>query len=113
MSTGDPDFDAQIARVVFDAVDHPEIRFVSTDLAVTGANTADVTGALTFHGVTQPVTLRVVYNGGAFDLLRDADVVGFSATGELDRTAFGADAYVNLGVGAEVAFRIEAEFLKP
>ena len=112
VSTGDPDFDAQIARVVFDAVDHPEIRFVSTAVVVTGANSADVTGDLTLKGVTAPVTLQVVYNGGAFDILRNADVVGFSASGSIDRAAFGADAYVNLGVGAEVTLTIEAEFLK-
>lgn len=112
VSTGMPDFDAQIARAVFDAEDHPEIRFVSTAVTVTGENTAQVTGDLTFRGVTAPATLDVTYNGGANDPIRGADVVGFSATGTLDRTAFGADAYVNFGVGAVVELQIEAEFLK-
>ncbi|MGD2133580.1 MAG: YceI family protein [Maricaulaceae bacterium] len=112
VSTGDPDFDAQIAQAVFGAETYPEIRFASTGVAVTGEASAEVTGDLTFRGVTAPVTLDVTYNGGANDPLRRADVIGFSATGAVDRTAFGATAYVNFGVGAEVELQIEAEFLK-
>jgi polyisoprenoid-binding protein YceI len=112
VSTGDPAFDAQIADVVLDAARHPEIRFRSTAVEVTGPNAARVTGDLSFHGVTAPVTLDVVYNGGAHDTLRGADVVGFSATGEIDRTAFGAGAYLNFGVGPVVSLAIEVEFLK-
>jgi polyisoprenoid-binding protein YceI len=112
VSTGNPDFDSQVADVVFNAGSHPEIRFVSTSVEVTGENRARVTGDLTFHGVTAPAVLDVVYNGGAHDPLRRADVVGFSATGTIDRTVFGADAYTNFGVGEEVELLIEAEFLK-
>lgn len=112
VSTGDPEFDAQVASAVLDAATYPTIRFTSTTVEVTGANTARVTGDLIFHGVTAPATLAVTYNGGANDPLRGADVVGFSATGEIDRTAFGADAYVNFGVGPVVTLQIEAEFLK-
>jgi polyisoprenoid-binding protein YceI len=112
VSTGDPEFDAQVARVVFDTDNHPTIRFASTAVELTGPGSARVTGDLTLRGVSAPVTLEVVYNGGDFDPLRRADVIGFSATGSLDRTAFGADAYVNFGVGPSVDFVIEAELLK-
>lgn len=112
VSTGDPDFDAQVAGAVFDAAAYPTIRFTSTAVEVTGPNTARVTGDLVFRGVSAPATLDVTYNGGATDPLRGADVVGFSATATIDRTAFGADAYVNFGVGATVELLIEAEFLK-
>lgn len=112
ISTGDLEFDAQIARAVFDAENHPEIRFTSTAAQVTGATTGRVTGDLMFKGVTAPVTLDVTFNGAGFDALRRADVAGFSATGVLDRTVFNAGVYTNFGVGAEVALQIEAEFLK-
>jgi polyisoprenoid-binding protein YceI len=112
VSTGNPDFDAQIADVVFDTSRYPTIRFVSTQVDVTGPNTARVTGDLAFHGMTAPLVLDVAYNGGAFDPLRGADVIGFSAKGSLDRTVFGADAYVNFGVGPTVDLQIEAELLK-
>jgi polyisoprenoid-binding protein YceI len=112
VSTGDPEFDAQVARIVLDAEAHPTIRFRSTSVEATGPASGRVTGDLSFRGVTAPVTLDVAYNGGANDPLRGADVVGFSATGTLDRTTFGADAYVNFGVSAVVELQIEAEFLK-
>jgi polyisoprenoid-binding protein YceI len=112
VDTGNPDFDHQIADVVFKASQYPEIRFTSTKVEQTGANTARVTGNLTFHGATAPATLDVVYNGGARDTLRNADVIGFSATGTIDRTKYGADAYVNFGVGKDVDLEIQAELLK-
>jgi polyisoprenoid-binding protein YceI len=112
VSTGDPAFDAQVADVVFDATRFATIGFRSTAVEVTGPASARVTGDLTFHGVTAPATLDVTYNGGAHDPLRGADVIGFSATATLDRTAFGADAYVNFGVGERVELLIEAEFVK-
>jgi len=112
VSTGDPEFDAQIASAVFDADNHPEIRFTATSAVVTGDNQGQVTGDLTFKGVTAPVTLDVIYNGATFDPLRRSNVVGFSATGVIDRSAFGAGAYANFGVGVDVEIRIEAEFLK-
>jgi polyisoprenoid-binding protein YceI len=112
VSTGDPAFDGQIADAVFDAARHPEIRFRSTAVEVTGPNAARVTGELSLRGVIAPTTLEVVYNGGAHDPLRGADVIGFSASGAIDRTAFGADAYINFGVGPVVELAIEAELLK-
>ena len=112
VSTGDALFDDQVARVVFDAADHPEIRFVSTAVEQTEGTSATVTGDLTLKGVTLPLTLAVTYNGGAYDPLRGADVIGFSATGRVDRSLWGADAYVNFGVAPEVDLLIEAEFLK-
>ncbi len=112
VSTGDPDFDAQVADGVLDAGTYPSMRLVSTGVEVTGPNRARLTGDLTLRGVTAPLVLDVIYNGGANDPLRGADVIGFSATGSLDRTLFGADAYVGFGVGPVVTVQIEAEFLK-
>ncbi|MCG8443201.1 MAG: YceI family protein [Caulobacterales bacterium] len=113
-NTGLPDFDEKIATSgdVLDADAHPEIRFTSTDIEVASQTTGRVTGDLTLRGRTYPVTLDVTYNGSAFDPLRGADVVGFSATGALTRSQFGADAWVNFGVGDEVELIIEAEFAK-
>ncbi len=58
-------FLAQLAGPGFlDAGKYPQMSFRSTKVAPTGADSADVTGDLTLHGVTRPVTLKVVYNGG-------------------------------------------------
>ena len=47
-----------------DAAQYPEIAFRSTDVERTGPNTARITGDLTLHGVTKPVTLEARFNGG-------------------------------------------------
>jgi polyisoprenoid-binding protein YceI len=43
----------------FDAAKYPTITFVSTGFAKSGAGSYSVTGNLTMHGVTKPVTLAV------------------------------------------------------
>jgi polyisoprenoid-binding protein YceI len=95
----------------FDAERFPQARFRSTAIAVGGANKGAMTGDLTLHGVTRPVTLDVVFNGGARDILRGGYVVGFSARGSIDRSAFGVDAFDGI-VGDAVAIEIEAEFVR-
>lgn len=47
-----------------DAATFPQITFTSTSVTLTGPNSANVTGDLTLHGVTRPITLEVTYNGG-------------------------------------------------
>jgi polyisoprenoid-binding protein YceI len=76
-----------------------------------------VTGDLTLHGVTLPVTLAVTYNGGygATDFDPAGARIGFSVTGSLMRSAFGMGFGVpapgtEFGVGDEVKIIIEAEF---
>lgn len=95
----------------FDANAYPQAVFRSTSIETTGENTGRVTGDLTLHGVTAPVTLDVTFNGGGRDILRGAYVVGFSAHGTIDRTAFGVDRFSGI-VGDQVDIEIEAEFLR-
>jgi len=47
----------------FDADEYPAMTFKSTKVALTGTNQADMTGDLTLHGVTKPVTLHVTFLG--------------------------------------------------
>lgn len=72
----------------FDVEQFPTITFKSTGLAMTSASEGVLTGDLTMHGVTKPVTLAVVFNGAVKDPWGN-DKIGFSATGKLDRTEFG------------------------
>ncbi len=46
---------------------YPEAKFVSTAVKSTGDKTADVTGDLTLHGVTKPVTFKATFNGEGKD----------------------------------------------
>jgi polyisoprenoid-binding protein YceI len=97
----------------------PQMTFTSTSVAVTGANTADVTGDFTLRGVTKPVTLAMTFNGGWRGIPQDPHArIGFSAKGVLRRSDFGIDYGVpapgsTAGVSDEVTIAIEAEFIGP
>jgi polyisoprenoid-binding protein YceI len=102
-----------------DGATYPQITFTSTNVTLTGENTADVTGDFTLHGVTKPLTLAVTYNGGWGDMQMDAGArIGFSATGSFNRSDFGI-AYgipapgTTMGVSDKVEIILETEFSKP
>ena len=93
----------------FDVARYPQARFESRTIEVTGANTGRVTGDLTLHGMTRPVTLDVTFNGGGESLLTGRYTLGFAAAGTISRSAFGLGAYAP-AVGDEVVLEIHAEF---
>ena len=96
----------------FKADSFPKARFTSTEVLVTGDNRGQVEGELTLRGVTQPVTLDVTFNGGARDLIRgNAYIVGFSASGTIDRTDFGINNLSGV-ITNKVEINIEAEFVR-
>lgn len=79
-----------------------------------------MTGDLTLHGVTRPVTLRVRFNGGyaGHPLDPGGARIGFSATGTVFRSDFGIvlgipEPGTTIGVGDAVSIRIETEFVNP
>ena len=112
------DFNALIEGPDFlDAAQFPTITFTSTAITLTGEKTADVTGDLTLHGITKPVTLQVTYNGGwgAMPMDPAGARIGFSATGSLNRSDFGMGYGLpapgtTMGVWDEVNIEIETEF---
>lgn len=102
-----------------DAAHFPQITFRSTAIESTGANTARITGDLTLHGVTKPVTLEATYNGGYPGHAMDPNArIGFSAHGTFKRSDFGV-AYgvpapgTTMGVSDDVEVIIETEFTGP
>ncbi len=111
--------DELMGKSFFDAAAFPAITFTSTRVEMTGANTAKITGNLTLHGVTRPVTLDATFNGGYPGMDMDPQArIGFSARGQLKRSDFGISFGIpapgsNLGVGDAVDFQIETEMLGP
>lgn len=83
-----------------DAAAYPAMAYESTGVGVDGGGWA-VRGLLTVHGVTAPVTLRLVEGrptpGGC----------AFTATARVDRTAFGVDRVVGF-IGRHLDVTIEA-----
>lgn len=112
VSTGDVTFDTKIATDTsyFDAGAFPEITFESTSIVVTSDTTGDITGDLTFLGVTQPVTLSTTFNGVADSFMKPGRTIGFDATGSFKRSDFGLTHLLNLGIGDEITLDISVEF---
>jgi polyisoprenoid-binding protein YceI len=94
---------------MLDVTRYPEIRFVSTRFERTGESRGTLTGDLTIHGVAQPVTLDVTFNGFARDPLTKKDTLGFSADGRFSRAKFGLSTWYP-AVGDDIHVRIQAEF---
>lgn len=90
---------------------YPTATFVSTAVNVGDGQHGTVTGDLTLHGVTKPVTLDVTFNGVGSGMMPTQVRTGFSATTTIKRSDFGVSKYVPL-VGDEVTLNIEVEFEK-
>ncbi|VFU09432.1 YceI family protein [Methylocella tundrae] len=93
----------------FDAAKFPDITFKSVKVVETGKGTGKLTGDLTFHGVTKPVTLAVTFNDAGVNPLNKKYTAGFNATGSIKRSDFGVKTYLPL-IGDEVDLIISAGF---
>lgn len=96
----------------FDVATYPTLTYKSTAVKKTGENTATVTGDLTLHGVTKPVTLEVTLaKAGPHPVDNTKIMAGFSARGTLKRSDFGMT-YGLPVLGDEVELIIETEAIK-
>lgn len=95
----------------FDAGKFPAITFTSTKVTPTGPDSATITGDLTLHGVTKPVTLTAHFIGAGANPLSKKYTIGFDATGTVKRSDFGVTKYVPL-IGDEVELSLHAAFEK-
>jgi polyisoprenoid-binding protein YceI len=95
----------------FDASKYPTITFKSTRVETTGENSLKITGDLTVHGVTKPVTLNATVNKiGVFEIpgVIKAQAAGFDATTVIKRSDFGVTKYVP-AVSDEIPVRISLD----
>lgn len=118
LATGDEQRDGHLKSPdFFNAAEHPEMIFKSTRVAVTEPGELAVTGDLTIHGVTQPVTFAVE---GPSAPARDPwgnTRIGLSATAKINRRDFGLtwNAALETGgvvVGEEVTITLDVEFIQ-
>ena len=72
----------------FDAQQYPTLNFKSTSLTKIKGNRYKLTGNLTLHGITKPVTLNVVLNGTVTNPMNKKVTTGFSIKGVLKRSDF-------------------------
>src|SRR3546814_3897744 len=60
----------------FDAAKFPTLSFTSTNVRPTSATTADITGDLTVHGMTRPVTFKTNFTGQGPNPMSKAAKIG-------------------------------------
>jgi polyisoprenoid-binding protein YceI len=99
-----------------EAEKYPTLEYRSTGLKSAHGNEFTLTGELTVKGVTQPVELHVELEGVGRSPYGN-DVFGFSATGEIDREAFGLTYNMVLEtggvmIGKTVKLEIEGEAIR-
>lgn len=95
----------------FGADANPTVTFESTQVEVTGEDTARITGDLTMNGVTKPVVLEASLNRKAQHPMAGKPWIGFDATTTIKRSEFDMGMFAP-AVGDEVALMISVEAMK-
>jgi polyisoprenoid-binding protein YceI len=109
IDTHDNAFDKQIAGY-FEADKYPTITFVSTGLTGGADGKGTVTGDLTFHGVTKPVTLDVTFDGAGHGITPIGTRLGFSGSTRIKRSDFGVSNMLQYASDdVDVIFEVEFE----
>lgn len=114
LSTGNAERDAHLKGPDFlDAERFPHLTFASSAVRRTGADTFQLTGALTIREVTRTIVLSGEFTGPVSSPWGDRRA-GFSLSGEIDREEFGLTWNVALETGGvlvsrKIKLHVEAE----
>lgn len=97
----------------FDVAKYPELTFKSTSLKKNGKDKYKLSGNLTLHGITKPVTMNLNYRGVTQNPMSKATTAGFQLDGVIKRSDF------NVGTGFtapilsdEVRIKADGEFIQ-
>jgi polyisoprenoid-binding protein YceI len=98
----------------FDVAKYPEMTFKSTSITNTTGmkDRFKITGNLTMHGVTKPVTMDLWFRGVIYDSMSKKNKAGFQLTGILNRTDFHVGPPDPLDISTDVMIRADGEFFK-
>lgn len=97
----------------FDAAQFPTATFKSTKVVKGAAEGSyKVTGDLTIHGVTKPVTIDAKLNARNEHPMKKVPAIGFDGTVKIKRSDFGIGKYVP-NVSDEIDIRITTEATVP
>ena len=95
----------------FNVAKYPTMTFKSTSVKFINPQQAKVTGDFTMLGQTKPLTLDVTLNKIANSPLTKEPVIGFRATGNIDRAAYGMTAFAD-GITTDVPIQIDGELIE-
>ena len=118
VSTGDAQRDGHLKSAdFFDAEKYPTLNFKSTKVVRKAESEYSVTGDLTIHGVTKPVTFAVEGPSAPGKDPWGNTRIGLSATAKINRKDFGLvwNAALETGgflVGDEISITLDVQFIK-
>ena len=105
--------EGELKEPFFEVSKFPTATFKSTSIKVTGKNEGEITGNLTLHGVTKPVTLKTTFNGGTQHPFANAYAIGFSSSTKINQGDFKFPAVAWRGfVADEITIYAEAELVQ-
>jgi polyisoprenoid-binding protein YceI len=99
----------------FDVAKYPKISFKSTSITPAGneKNKYRLTGNLTLHGITKPVTMDLWYRGTIENPMTKKPGSGFRLTGVIKRSDFGIGSkFPAPMLSDEVSIKADGEFAK-
>ncbi len=94
-----------------DVSNHPEIVFASTRYVQTSDASGTLIGDLTIAGITKPLSLEVTINAAAMNQFTRREMIGFAATGSVNRSDYGMTGYEEY-VLDQLLLNIQVEFQK-
>jgi polyisoprenoid-binding protein YceI len=90
-----------LSEEFFDAANHPEVSFVSSDVQLAEDGTATVTGDLTIRGATNPITATGTWTAPASDAFGNTRG-HLTLEAQIDRTQWGLNWNMALPSGGNV-----------
>ncbi len=98
----------------FDVEKYPELTFKSTSIKPAGKNKYKLSGNLTIHGVTKPVTVDLLYRGQTTNPMSSKLTTSFQINGTIKRSDFGIGGkFPEAVISDEVRIIADGEFLQP
>lgn len=96
----------------FDAEKFPTMNFKSTSIKNIGKNKYSLTGNLTLHGITKPITVTMLYRGTtANPNAKGAPVAGIQILGTIKRSDFAlGNGFPAPMISDEVVIKADGEF---
>lgn len=97
----------------FNVEKYPTMTFESTDIKEVADNKYELTGDLTLHGVTKPVTVTLVYRGTVKNkMTQGTPKAGIQITGTIDRSEFDlGNGFPPPMISNEVRIKADGEFI--
>lgn len=113
LSTGVGPFDSHLKGAdFFDVANHPTARFVGERFVFDGDKVKEVSGQLTLRGKTAPVTLKAVrFNCFDHPMLK-REVCGGDFEAVVQRSVFGVNWGLQMGVADDTRVIIQAEAIR-